>query len=93
VPEQWKFFRANSYLDLILNEGAIMEHLIASLVLPVFVLVVLAKVIDVKAEAILMPLFAVVGVILKLVIDLAVIAIGLTSRAVVILISRLLNAR
>jgi hypothetical protein len=70
-----------------------MEHFIGSLLLPIFVIVVFASLMNIRPEAILMPLCTVAGAILKLVLDLVVTVVKMICGAAVVFIARLLNAR
>jgi hypothetical protein len=74
-----------------------MEHFIVSifgsLLLPVVLIAVLASMMGIKPEAILMPLFALFGVIFKLVLDLAILLARTLGGGALMLIARIFNVR
>ena len=74
-----------------------MQHcifsIVSSLLLPVVLIAVLASVMGIKAEAILMPLFGLLGVALKLAFDLLALVVRILAGVVVAFIARVLNVR
>ena len=74
-----------------------MEHSIVSffgtLLLPVVLVAVLASMVGIKPEAILMPVFGLVGVVLKVVLDLAIVVVRLAFGGALALIARIFNVR
>ena len=74
-----------------------MEHFIVSifgsLLLPVVLVAVLASMFGIKPEAILMPLFGLLGAILKVVLDLGIMLVRAFGGVVMVAIARIFNAR
>jgi hypothetical protein len=74
-----------------------MEHFIVSilgtLLLPLFILVVLASTAGIKPEAILMPVFGLLGVFLKLAFDLVALVVRILAGVVVTMTARIFNVR
>jgi hypothetical protein len=74
-----------------------MEHFIVSvfgsLLLPVVLVAVLASMFGIKPEAILMPLFGLLGAILKVVLDLGILLVRAIGGVVMLAIARIFNAR
>lgn len=74
-----------------------MEHFIVStlgsLLLPIFIVAVVASIMGIKPEAILMPLFGLLGVIFKLCLELVIIVVRIIGGGAVVMIARLFNVR
>jgi hypothetical protein len=74
-----------------------MEYLITwitgTVLLPIFIVAVVASVMGIKPEVILMPLFNLFGVIFKLGLDLAILLVRLIGGGALMMIARAFNVR
>ena len=71
----------------------LMPEVLGTLLLPVFVIVVFTSMAGIKPEAVLVPLFGLVGVLLKVGLDLAIVIVRVVAGGVMVILTRILNGR
>ena len=64
-----------------------------TVLLPIFIVAVLASIMGIKPEVILMPLFGLFGVIFKLSLELAIVLVRIIGGGAMLMIARIFNVR